>query len=81
MRRIVERFPAPYSSAVLKRRTQAPYSGAEFRRRIQSLFLALNGYRLTAGQVDVTQTMLAVAVGDLIEVEFSGWIRGSSKKR
>ncbi|MSQ52283.1 MAG: type II toxin-antitoxin system death-on-curing family toxin [Betaproteobacteria bacterium] len=45
------------------------------------LFLALNGYRLTASQIDATQTMLAVAAGNLSETEFAGWIRGNSEKR
>jgi death-on-curing protein len=38
------------------------------------LFLAVNGYRLKAGQVDAIQTMLAVAGGDLDEPGLSAWI-------
>jgi len=45
------------------------------------LFLALNGYRLSASQIDATQTMLAVAAGDLSEVDFAAWIRRNSKKQ
>jgi death-on-curing protein len=45
------------------------------------LFLALNGYRLSASQVDATQTMLAVAAGELSEVDFADWIRHNSKKQ
>jgi death-on-curing protein len=38
------------------------------------LFLMINGYRLTADQVDATQTMLAVAGGDLDEHGLAQWI-------
>ena len=38
------------------------------------LFLAVNGYRLQAGQVDAIRTMLAVASGDLDEPSLSAWI-------
>lgn len=38
------------------------------------LFLAVNGYRLKADQVDAIQTMLAVAGGDLDEPGLSAWI-------
>jgi len=46
-----------------------------------ALFLALNGYRLIASQIDATQTMLAVAAGELNEAGFATWIRQNSKKR
>ncbi|NNM64757.1 MAG: type II toxin-antitoxin system death-on-curing family toxin [Burkholderiales bacterium] len=39
------------------------------------LFLALNGYRLAATQVDATLSMLAVASGDTSEDDFAAWIR------
>ena len=45
------------------------------------LFLGLNGYKLKATQVDATLTMLAVASGDMAEVEFAHWIRQSSVLR
>ena len=38
------------------------------------LFLAINGYRLKAGQVDAIKTMMAVASGDLDEQGLSAWI-------
>ena len=38
------------------------------------LFLALNGYRLSATQTDATLIMLSVASGDLPEVGFASWI-------
>ena len=44
------------------------------------LFLALNGYRLCAGQIDATRTMLAVAAGELSESDFAAWIRQNSRK-
>lgn len=39
------------------------------------LFLARNGYRLVATQVDATLTMLGVAAGDIAEDAFAGWLR------
>jgi death on curing protein len=45
------------------------------------LFLALNGYKLTATQVDATLTMLAVAAGEIGEVEFAVWIRKNTVKK
>jgi death-on-curing protein len=39
------------------------------------LFLGLNGYKLKATQVEATLTMLAVAGGDMNEVDFAIWIR------
>jgi len=45
------------------------------------LFLALNGYRLNAGQVEATQTMLAVAAGELDEPGLAAWLRNNTQKR
>ena len=45
------------------------------------LFLALNGYRLCAGQLDATKAMLAVAAGELSEPDFADWIRQNSIAR
>jgi death-on-curing protein len=45
------------------------------------LFLALNGYRLNAGQVEATQTMLAVAAGELDEPGLAAWLRDNTQKR
>ena len=45
------------------------------------LFLALNGYRLTAPQADATLTMLAVAVGQMDEATFARWLRQHSRRR
>jgi len=45
------------------------------------LFLALNGYRLNAGQVEATQAMLAVAAGELDEPGLAAWLRGNAQKR
>jgi death-on-curing protein len=45
------------------------------------LFLALNGYRLTAPQADATLTMLAVVAGQMDEDTFSRWLRQHSQKR
>jgi death-on-curing protein len=39
------------------------------------LFLALNGQRLQATQLDATLTMLAVAAGEISEKVLSQWIR------
>lgn len=45
------------------------------------LFLALNGYTLTADDIACVTTMLDVAAGELDEVAFAGWIRAHSQKR
>jgi death on curing protein len=45
------------------------------------LFLALNGYRLSASQLDATQAMLALAAGEIDEANFARWIRDHSEKR
>jgi death on curing protein len=42
------------------------------------VFLAMNGYRLTADQIDAIKTMLAVASGELGESEFANWIAKNS---
>lgn len=44
------------------------------------LFLALNGYRLRVGQIEATQTMLAVAAGELDEPALAAWLRGNTQK-
>ena len=44
------------------------------------LFLAINGYRLTASQVDAIQTMLGVAAGTVSERELALWIAQNSKE-
>ena len=45
------------------------------------LFLAINGYRLIASQVDAIETMLAVAGGTLTEQELALWIVQHSKEQ
>ena len=44
-------------------------------------FLGLNGYKLTATQTDATQTLLAVASGEIQETSFAQWIREHSINR
>jgi death-on-curing protein len=44
------------------------------------LFLALNGRRLAATQLEATMTMLGVAAGDIDEAAFAAWIRVSRKR-
>jgi death-on-curing protein len=39
------------------------------------LFLALNGFTLEVSQLEATQTMLALAAGELSENEFSQWLK------
>ncbi len=43
------------------------------------LFLALNGYSLQADDALCVSTMLALAAGDLPEVEFAAWLRTHSR--
>lgn len=45
------------------------------------LFLALNGYVLTASDADCVITMLGVASGDINEVALAEWIRHNSQSR
>lgn len=45
------------------------------------LFLTLNGWRLTANDVDCVMTMLAVAAGELDVAAFAGWLRPQSQAR
>jgi death-on-curing protein len=45
------------------------------------LFLAANGYRLQATQLDATLTMLSVASGEIDEATFANWIRQHSQLR
>jgi death on curing protein len=45
------------------------------------MFLALNGYRLTAPQADATLTMLAVAAGQMDEATFARWLRQHTQRR
>ena len=43
------------------------------------LFLALNGSRLVASDVDCVRTMLAVAAGELDEAALSAWLQGHTQ--
>lgn len=45
------------------------------------LFLAINGHKLLADQVDAIRTMLAVAAGDLDEKALAAWIWNNMVKR
>jgi len=45
------------------------------------MFLTLNGYRLTAPQVDATLTMLAVAAGQMDGAALARWLRQHGQKR
>jgi death on curing protein len=45
------------------------------------LFLALNGFRLTASQVDATQAVLALAGSELSEEAFARWLRANTSPR
>lgn len=45
------------------------------------LFLALNGFRLTASQADATLTIMAIAASEMDEAAFASWIRANSEPR
>ena len=47
----------------------------------QELFLALNGYQLTASDVGCATCMLALAAGTMKEEAFADWIRRHSRRR
>ena len=44
------------------------------------LFLAINGYRLTASQADAIETMVATAAGTLTESQLALWISQNTKE-
>jgi prophage maintenance system killer protein len=44
------------------------------------LFLELNGCRFDAAEADATIRTLALAVGDLTEREFAGWLEANSRR-
>ena len=44
------------------------------------LFLALNGYRLTADDAACVLTMLGLAAGDIDQATFAAWLREHSRK-
>lgn len=44
-----------------------------------ALFLQLNGYQLTADEVNAAETFLALAAGELSEAELSDWFSKHSK--
>jgi death on curing protein len=46
-----------------------------------TLFLALNGLRLTATTLDSVSTYFALAAGDIGEEELAGWIAANSAPR
>lgn len=43
------------------------------------VFLQINGWRLEASEVDATLRTLALAAGELSEVEFAEWLRAHSR--
>ena len=45
------------------------------------LFLALNGWALTAQDADCVLTMLALAAGDIDEATFAAWLRDHIARR
>ena len=45
------------------------------------LFLSLNGFNLTATDVDCVITMLALAAGELSEEAFARWLRANTTPR
>lgn len=45
------------------------------------LFLALNGFRLTASQVDATQAVFALAGSEISEEAFARWLRANTAPR
>ena len=44
------------------------------------IFLAINGYRLTAEPLDAIQAIFALAAGEMDEQELAGWIARNSVK-
>jgi death on curing protein len=44
------------------------------------LFLALNGWRLTAPDADCVMVMLALAAGEVAEPDFAAWLRARAER-
>jgi death-on-curing protein len=44
------------------------------------VFLELNGYRFRAGEADAAVRMLALAAGEMSEVEFAAWLKANSRR-
>jgi len=44
------------------------------------LFLELNGYRFDAGEADATVRTLALAAGELTEVDLAAWLKANSRR-
>jgi len=47
---------------------------------VSATFLILNGRDLTATEVDVVETFLKLAVGELAEIELAAWFRAQSRE-
>lgn len=45
------------------------------------VFLGVNGYRLTAPQPEVVRIIVALAAGELEDVELAAWLRGNAEPR
>lgn len=45
------------------------------------LFLALNGMQLIATQLDASETMFALAAGDISEADLAAWVERNSNAR
>ena len=48
---------------------------------VMGLFLALNGLRFVAKQVDAARVMLALAAGQMSEAELAEWVRSHLEPR
>lgn len=46
---------------------------------VAATFLALNGYRLIAEEVDATVRVLALAAGEMSEAAFSEWLKANAE--
>ena len=73
----IPQLAAVYASAVS---SNHPFADGDKRAAllVLALFLRLNGWRLIAGQVEATRTMLALAAGDLDATELTEWVRRNS---
>ena len=76
----VARLAAVYGVGIAKNH---PFADGNKRAAFLSigLFLGLNGKRLVADKAEATRVMLAVAAGELSEVDFAEWIRTHMKRR
>ena len=76
----IPRLAAAYAAGVIRNH---PFADGNKRAAFlaMGLFLALNGWRLTAGKADAPRTFWALAADEMPEAELANWIAGDMERR